>query len=90
MATRKFGDMDKNELYELKQKYLGQQVYAGSVMKGYYGTICDIVPDEDIPNQVWFVVSNDSITAGGGRRFEKWDKGELQKVIVTTKLVPLD
>ena len=34
-------------LNELKKKYIGQKVYAGGRMKGYYGTITDIVPDED-------------------------------------------
>lgn len=86
LITRNFGNMDKNELDELKQKYLGRKVYAGGELKGYYGTIIDIVPDEDDIFDPWFIVRNDNYPSETGR----WGKCELKKIIVTTKLVPLD
>lgn len=77
------------DIEKLKLKYLGRKVYAGSEMNGYDGTITDIVEDEDMPDQIWFVVTEEK-TVGMTPRVEKWDKCELQKIIVTTKLVPLD
>lgn len=74
---------------ELKKKYIGQRVYAGGRMKGYYGIITDIVPDEDGFTDYWFIVSNDNRIVGEPK-FERWNKNELQKIVVTTKLVPLD
>ena len=73
-------------LNELKKKYIGQRVYAGGRMNGYYGTITDIVPDEDGYSEDWFIVQEDNNPS----HFEKWGKEELQKVIITTALVPLD
>lgn len=80
-------------LNELKKKYIGQRVYAGSRMKGYYGTITDIVPDENSffeeyfgESDYWFIVQEDNNPS----HFEKWGIEELQKVIITTALVPLD
>ena len=80
-------------LNELKKKYIGQKVYAGGRMKGYYGTITDIVPDENSffeeyfsESDYWFIVQEDNNPS----HFEKWGKEELQKVIITTALVPLD
>lgn len=78
------------ELEELRLKYIGEKVYAGSRMKGYYGTITDIVPDEDGCPEYWFIVARDNYTAGCGEpRFQKWSKHELKQVVITTKLVPL-
>ena len=69
---------------EEKQKYIGRKVYAGGDLRGYYGTIIDIVPDEDIPNWHWFIVSDGNGTVG------RWCKNELRKEIITTILVPLE
>lgn len=78
-------------LNELKKKYIGQRVYAGGRMKGYYGTITDIVPDEDGFSDYWFIVSNENYTTGCSEpKFKRWSKCELKKVVITTALVPLD
>jgi hypothetical protein len=69
---------------EEKQKYIGRKVYAGSDLKGYYGTIIDIVPDEDMPDQHWFIISDGNGTVGW------WGKNELRKEIITTVLIPLE
>jgi hypothetical protein len=86
-TIKRNGSMEN--INELKKKYIGQRVYAGGRMKGYYGTIIDIIPDEDIPGLDWFIVSNDNRIVGEPK-FERWNKNELQKIVVTTKLVPLD
>ena len=84
--------MTSDELTELRKKYIGLRVYAGGRLKGHYGEIVDIVPgDDDVLDEYQFVVSNDDYRAGcGDPRFIRWAKSELQKVIVTTALVPLD
>ena len=86
-------NMGEDKLKELRKKYIGQKVYAGGRLKGYYGTITDIVPDEDAffeeyfgEPDYWFIVREDNNLS----HFERWSKEELQKVIVTTALVPLD
>lgn len=71
---------------EEKQKYIGMRVYAGGRMKGYYGIVVDIIPDEDGYSEDWFIVQEDNNPS----HFERWGKEELQKVIITTALVPLD
>ena len=86
-------NMGEDKLKELRKKYIGQRVYAGGELKGYYGIITDIVPDEDAffeeyfgEPDYWFIVQEDNNPS----HFERWDKDELQKVIITTALVPLD
>lgn len=74
-----------------RSKYIGLPVYAGGELKGYYGVIVGIEQDEDNPNQMWFVVSNDEKTVGDGRdRYERWDKSELKRIVITKTLVPLE
>lgn len=77
-----FGNMET--LDELKEKYIGKKVYAGSRMKGYYGTITDIVPDEDGFPEYWYIVTNKEEGS------QRWAKSELKKVVITTTLAPLD
>lgn len=76
---------------EDRMKYIGINVYAGGRMKGYYGQIVDIIPDEEDPTQEWFIVANLDKTSGDGNPiFQRWDKSELQKVIISKNLIPLD
>lgn len=69
---------------EARKRYIGKKVYAGSRMKGYYGIIVDVIPDEDGYDD-WFVVQEDD----NPRHFENWGKEELQQIIITTTLAPL-
>ena len=71
---------------ELKQEYLGRKVYAGTSIKGYNGTIIDIVPDEDGIFEPWFIVREDNYPS----HTERWNKNELRRWVITSKLVPLD
>ncbi len=69
---------------EARKIYISKRVYAGSRMKGYYGIIVDVIPDEDGYDD-WFVVQEDN----DPRHFETWGKEELQQIIITTALAPL-
>lgn len=68
----------------LKRKYIGKSVYAGGKLNGVYGRIVDIRQDIEDPEQIWFYVSQDNDGC-----ISRWDKSELQELIVTTSLVPL-
>jgi hypothetical protein len=77
----------KDEIEKLKKRYVGRKVYAGCEMDedGYYGTIVDIVPDEDGWSP-WFMVRDDD----DPEHIEKWDKGELRTVRMRPTLEALD
>ena len=72
-----------------KKKYIGTYVCATGKKKQIFGTITDLIEDEENPKQVWFIVANKDIEEGE-EKFSRWDKKDLQKVIVNTKLLPLD
>lgn len=80
-------NISQEELNELRKKYIGQKVYAGGELNGYYGTITDIIPDEDEFEDYLFIVARSDSSQP---RFNRFAKCDLKKVIVTTTLVPLD
>ena len=83
--------MTADELSRLRKKYIGLRVYAGGELKGHYGEIVDIVPGDDDLDEYQFVVSNDDYKAGcGDPRFMRWTKSELQRVVITESLIPLE
>ena len=72
-----------------KSKYVGIYVYASRRnTPGIYGTITDIIQDENNPEVEWFIVANTDESSE--EKYSRWSKNELKKVIVTTKLVKLD
>lgn len=77
--------IDPNE----RKKYIGTFVCATGKNKQIFGTITDLIEDEENPKQIWFIVS-DKDASVGENKFSRWDKNQLQKVIVSTKLLPLD
>jgi len=71
------------ELHEEREKdrhskYIGMRVYAGGTIKGYYGTIEDVVRDDDDPRQVWYVVRDPD------GFLDRWDITELKRVRTVT------
>lgn len=80
-------NMGEDKLKKLRKKYIGQKVYAGGELNGYYGTITDIIPDEDEFEDYLFIVARSDSSQP---RFNRFAKCDLKKVIVTTTLVPLD
>lgn len=73
----------------LKKKYIGTYVCATGKNKQIFGTITDLIEDEENPKQIWFIVADKNATVGE-EKFSRWDKNQLQKVIVSTKFMPLD
>lgn len=74
---------------DLRKKYIGTYVCATNKTTQIFGTITDLVEDENNPNQIWFIVA-DGNAENVETRFSRWDKKQLKKIILSTKLLPLD
>lgn len=74
---------------EERKKYVGTYVCATGKNKQIFGIIFDMIEDEENPDQIWFVVADKDATTREDK-YSRWDKKQLQKVIISTKLLPLD